>query len=507
MSKSGLIIIFSLLIAYSFKGFGQEMHGYVHSNNAGITGAQINPTAIVNSKRYFDLTIIGAHIHGDNDYIYLSKNEYRLSQVPKENLGITPHIGANGKTRIFYDFYDESLKNGFIQARIMGPSAMYAINDKAFGISTSFRSMASASDIPYEIAKFGVEGFRFMPLHKIRYTNNKDFRAAALSFAEIAATYAQVIHKQAYDHWTAGITVKGLMGFAGGYWYVDNVDYIIPDNINMQIQRANGRAGFALPINYDNNDVTFPDNLIKGTGLGFDLGITYQYKEQGHSNKKYQACEQPFEDYYYKVGFSLIDIGYIKLKKNVRQITLNEAEGIWRDFTNDRITENLNVLFNSLETDLDQEGRNEVTTDEEPFSVYLPAAASLQFDWRYNPNVYINASAVIPLILHDNSLVRPATVAVTPRLEYERFELALPITLYNYKYPRIGLSARISNLVVGTDKLGGFFGINNFTGLDFYFMFKIALTKGNCIGKAKGVSCSNHEYRQYQRNQKRLKIR
>lgn len=483
------------------------MHGYVHSNYSGITGAQINPTAIINSRRYFDMTIFGTYLNGDNDYIYLAKKEYRFNQFPKDNLGITPHVGDNGKSRIFYDFYDEGLKNGFLQARIMGPSAMYTVNDKAFGISTSIRNIASAADVPYEIAKFSIEGFRYMPLHKIRYIDEKDFRAAAMSFTEIAATYAQVIHKQAYDHWTAGITVKGLMGFAGGYWYVDNFDYIIPDNINMQINSANGRAGFSLPINYDNNDVTFPNNLVKGSGIGFDLGITYQYKEQGHTNKKYHACEQPFEEYYYKIGFSVIDIGYVKFKNNIKQIELIEANGTWRDFTNDRITENLTALFNSLDTDLDQSGDAEVVINDKPFTVYLPTAASVQFDWRYKPNVYINASAVIPLVLHENALVRPSTIAVTPRLEYERFELAMPLSLYNYKYPRIGLSTRISNIVIGTDKLGGFFGLSNFTGLDFYFMIKVGISKGNCLGKSKGVTCSNREYRQYQRNQKRLIVR
>jgi hypothetical protein len=116
---------------------------------------------------------------------------------------------------------------------------MFAKNDKAFGFSTSVRNIVSGIDIPYEIAKFGAEGFDYTPLHRIRFTDNKDFRAGALSFAELSATYAQVIYKQNRDHLTAGVTLKGLLGFGGAYFSVDNADYMLPNSDTLILYNGN----------------------------------------------------------------------------------------------------------------------------------------------------------------------------------------------------------------------------------------------------------------------------
>jgi hypothetical protein len=492
------------LLLFTFIGkftVAQEMYGYVNSNYAGITGTQINPTSIVNSKLYFDLNLVGLHINVDNNFIYLARDEYKFSRFLSPNAEFPKH---GEDDRVYYDHFNEDLKNAFTQVKILGPSFMYSKNDRAFGLSTSVRNIVSGKDIPYEIAKFGAEGFDYYPLHRIRFTDNQPFRAGALSFAEIAATYSQVIFKQNRDHWTAGISLKGLIGFGGAYWYVDNTDYMLPNGDTLIVYNANGKAGISLPIDYSNNDVLFPGSLSSGMGVGADIGITYQLKVRGHTNKRYAACEQPFEDYHYKIGVSLIDFGYVKFNKRAKQIELIDAQGTWNDFTNQNI-QTLDVLFGAVSANLG--GDSTTLVSNEPFNVFLPSAFSVQLDIRYNDKIYLNTSIVHPLLLNEYTLARPATVSFTPRYETDKFELAFPITLYEYRYPRIGVAARFSKFIIGTDKLGGFFGLNHFTGLDLYFMVKFPLIKGHCLGRGKGMNCGNHEYRQYQRDTKRLKIR
>lgn len=507
MLNKTLISLF-LFVFVGNIALAQEMNGYVHSNYSGITGAQINPTAIVNSKLYFDLNLIGIHLNVDNNFIYLARDEYKFTrflsmnaEFPEHEVRVSPTKVEN---RMYYDYYNENLKQAYTQIKVFGPSFMYAKNDKAIGLSTSVRNIVSADDIPYEIAKFGAEGFDYYPQHRIRYLDYNDFRAGGMSFAEIGLSYAQVIHKQFVNHWTAGVTLKYLMGFGGAYWYVDNVDYMMPNGDTLVLFNGNGEAGISLPVDYADNDVHFPDQLIKGSGIGADIGITYQRKVRGHTNKRYAACEQPFEDYFFKVGFSLIDFGYVNFKKNLRNIRLTDAEGTWYDFTNQNI-ETVDELFTSMSNAFG--GTPNVVTSSEEFKVFLPSAASVQFDYRVNERMYVNSTLVMPLIISKSNLVRPTTLSVTPRWERDNFELAVPVTLYNYMYPRIGLSARFSKVVVGTDKIGGFFGFHHFTGMDFYVMVKLSLIKGNCIGKGSGASCANREYRQYQRERKRLKVR
>lgn len=498
VSKNALLL-FLLIIVVNSKTIGQEMNGYVHSNYSGITGAQINPTAIVNSKLYFDFNIIGLHINADNDFVYLSKDEYKFNRFLSTSAEFPKHGEDN---RIFYDHFTEDPKNAFTQVKILGPSFMYTKNDKAIGVSTSIRNIVSGDQLPYEITKFGIEGFDYYPLQRINFIDNKDAQAGALSFAEISATYAQVIHKSNRDHFTAGITLKGLLGFGGSYLYLDNADYIVPNNDTLIVNNINGKAGVSLPIDYTNNDVLFPDKIVLGTGLGFDIGVTYQLKMKGHTNKRYSACEQPFEDYYYKIGLSLIDIGYIKFKKNTQQIDLVNRNAYWIDFANQDL-ETVDVLFKAVSQQFS--GDSNQLVNNSAFSIYLPSAISLQYDMRIQQSVYINATIIHPLVLNEYTIVRPPQISITPRIEKDKFELAVPFSLYKYRYPRVGLSVRFSKFIIGTDKLGGFFGMNDFSGLDLYFMVKLPLIKGQCRGIKKGFNCGNMEYRQYLRSTKRLR--
>ena len=107
MYKNALLIFLLITVSVSHTK-AQEMNGYVHSNYSGITGAQINPTSIVNSKLYFDLNLIGVHINVDNDYIYLAKDDYKFSRFlsPNAEYPKNPETG-----NVYYDFYNEKLKN------------------------------------------------------------------------------------------------------------------------------------------------------------------------------------------------------------------------------------------------------------------------------------------------------------------------------------------------------------------------------------------------------------
>ena len=91
-------------------------------------------------------------------------------------------------------------------------------------------------------------------------------------------------------------------------------------------------------------------------------------------------------------------------------------------------------------------------------------------------------------------MTRPAELSVTPRFETSLFEVHLPVSLYEWTQPRIGLALRVYGITVGTEKLGGFFHVSNFTGMDFYFSVKLFFNKGNC--RLKGpVHCGSEKYK------------
>jgi hypothetical protein len=70
------------------------------------------------------------------------------------------------------------------------------------------------------------------------------------------------------------------------------------------------------------------------------------------------------------------------------------------------------------------------------------------------------------------AIVRPSQIALSARYETRRFEVAMPLTIYNYRTPHLGLAFRWSIFVIGTDRLGSFTGLWDTTGYDIFFGFK-----------------------------------
>ena len=451
----------------------------------------INPTSILNSKLYKDITPFGLHINVSNDYIFLAKDEYKFARFFTPGAQFPEHGEDN---RTFYDNFNADLKNAYTDIRIFGPSVMYAINDRAFGISTGFRTIVSGRNVPYEMAKFAVEGTDYWPLYRINFINERDARIASMAFAEIAGTYSKVIFKKNRDHWTAGISLKAMFGTAGGFGYIDNVDYMLPNGDTLIVYNVNAQMGLSVPVDYYNNDVLVPGKLFRGFGMGIDAGITYQRKVSGHSNKGYSmVCEYPYEPYRYKIGLSVIDFGRIKFKKDARFMEFVDQDTYWEDVS--RYSFNtLDNLFKKVSYEFSGDSTALITGN--TFSIWLPAMVSLQADVRIKKSIYLNTTIVQPLIVSKAQTVRPAQLVVTPRWESDYLEFGMPLILYDYKYPRIGLSIRFHKLVIGTDKLGSFFGMNDFYGMDFYMMLKFSFLKGECRNFDRKFGCGNLEYKQ-----------
>ncbi|MFH1120378.1 MAG: DUF5723 family protein [Bacteroidota bacterium] len=491
MSGIRLTIAAFLFWIIAYETGAQEMHGFINSNYAGITGSLINPTSILNSRLFLDIAPVGLHINLDNDYIYLAKDEYKFSRFITPGAEFPEH---GDESRAFYDDFNAELKNAFTDIRIFGPSAMFAFRDQAFGISTGFRTIVSGRSISYEMAKFAVEGTDYFPLYRINFINERDARIASLAYAEISGSYSRVMFKRNRDHWTAGITVKALLGTGGGYGFIDNVDYMIPNGDTLIVYNTNAQMGMSLPVDYHNNDLLIPGKLFRGSGMGVDFGVTYQKKVLGHSNKGYSMpCEYPYEPYRYKVGISVIDFGRIKFKKDARMMEFVDQDTYWSDVSSYSFT-NIDNLFKTVSYEFS--GDSTALIQSNAISIWLPAAFSVQADFRVKKSLYLNATLIHPLIVSKAQTIRPSQISLTPRWESNYFELAIPFILYDYKYPRIGLSARFHKVVIGTDKLGGFFGMSNFYGLDFYVLIKFSFLKGECRNFDKRFGCGNLEYKQ-----------
>lgn len=456
----------------------QEMLGATLGNYAGINSMQLNPSALHNSKQYLDVQVLGMDVFFQNNYLYQAKEDYSFLNFFKSGYQLPAHMEDYGtEERYFYTYENGRNKNMFVNQRINGPGAMLIWDRHAFALTTAIRSNASMDNVPEDVANFIYLGLNYVPQHNINYIINQKFGTAAASWGEIGLTYSYLLYQKRYDRISVGASVRRLLGLAGAYLAVDHMDYVVPNDSTMIVNNMDAKVGFSLPLDYSSNEFTTA-NLIKGGGFGFDVGITYT-RTLRSAYKQYirRPCEARYDDYLYRIGIAILDVGRIKFKTNAQDYAIDNRSSYWSDVNEldfvsiDQFMDTVSYQFYG---DYNAAYRGDVV------KVWLPSALSVQFDYHYTGPWYVNASLIYGFPLSRSSIRRPAQLSVTPRYETGWFEASLPISLYDWYLPRIGLALRFYGFTIGTEKLGQFFSISDFTGMDLYFSLKIPLDKGSC---------------------------
>jgi len=466
----------------------QEMVGLTSSNYGGSISAIANPANINHSKIFFDINLVSANGFVRNNFAYIPKKDVKIWDL---FFGDPDQLPKYGRDSINFTYYDnQELKFANINIRVVGPSFMYYTGRHGFGISTALRFMTTGNRIPWEIPVFSYEGLKFDALHNINFADyNFDFASGA--WFELGLTYAYDIIKYNRTQLSAAITVKPLYGLGGVASSIRNGNYIVLDDSTINFINVDGDMAYSLPINYTDNSIPGGTPTVKGSGMGVDLGVVYSKKRHDiikHYNVR--PCEKPYNDYVYKVGFSILDIGRINYKQNAVEHTFNNVSAYWPSIDTLGF-ENVNSFMGNLSEVF--YGDRDASYSGNSFKMGLPTAASLQADFYLNKHLYLNAIWIHPLHLYKYSFKRNAMLAITPRYETEWLEVSMPVSLYNYKYPRIGLSVRFLYFTVGTERLGTYLGMADINGMDIYASIKFHLKMGGC--KFKGPNkCLNYEY-------------
>jgi hypothetical protein len=482
-----LLLFFVLAVSGKQSLQAQEMWGIVSSNYAGSNSTLINPSFLVNSRLYQDINMLAGDFFFENNAVNINKSDYRLFRL----FGPDAEIPSYGEDGYIVDIYNnKDLKYAYSSIHLRGPSFMQVRGDQAYAVHTGFRSIVDNRNLPYEIANFAYYGLDYTPQHNINY-QDEDFKIANIQWAEIGASYSRVLYKYGLNRYSGGVTVKGLMGIAGGYFVDREIDYVVLNDSTINVRNLDASIGYALPVDYNNNDLPVGP-LFKGWGVALDLGFTYTRTKMGHQNRKFsELCMQTYPDYLYKIGISLVDLGTVSFGKNARLHEYNDVGALWEEIDTLNF-DNLDQVARMASEKF--YGDPDASLSGEKISILTPAAVSAQFDYQFIPNWYINTVVILPITLGPNNIQRPAQVAVVPRFESRLFEFSIPISLYEMRKPRIGVAARFGFLTLGTDNLGGFLPFSDFTGMDFYFSVKLNFPKGYCGRFGRRVGCQNQEY-------------
>jgi hypothetical protein len=188
-------------------------------------------------------------------------------------------------------------------------------------------------------------------------------------------------------------------------------------------------------------------------------------------NSPKNGCNPKF--YKYKIGVSLLDFGNIKYNENNSEVFAIDVDSLLIG-----PNEDIENVLNSITTG------QEVGAISRPNRMSLPTVLSLQLDFNvWNNMFYINGTIIqgIPPFANSFGVRRANSVSVTPRFETKWFDLAMPLSLYEYRQPQLGLSMRLYFLTIGTDKLLSMFIPSDLYGADIYAQVKVPLFKNpNC---------------------------
>ncbi|MBL4706665.1 MAG: hypothetical protein JKY54_19200 [Flavobacteriales bacterium] len=454
--RSGVII---LLFAINVC-FAQEELGILHSNYASTNTIEINPANGVLSKQYLDINLLGIHAYANNSLVYLNRSSFTVGGL------------INGTQEEVSPLYNLTQKRNSALglAKISGLGAVLSVGDHSFGIKLNAKAFADGRNVPSQAAEYLVND----QIPTAGTYTHENIKAGYLSYAEIQGHYSRNIIKRDVHLVSAGVNLGYLIGIGGASFKINEGTFTVYDQENGELNSLNGEYMYLGPA------------WNSGKGFSASLGAVYSRMEESidgyfHNSPK-SGCENI--DYKWRFGASLIDLGWVNFKNNALYRNFNETTGGAGD-----------EAFESVDVQSwDAEIANRTTDANQKVwsrsKVYLPGALSLQGDYKFTELFRVGATYTHGFSKgqYRFGVQRAKLLSLTPRLETKRFEFAMPISLYEWRKPQLGAMLRLNNnLIIGSDKLGSFFGRNEIYGADLYVYVKFGLNRNpRCSTKDPG---------------------
>ena len=442
------IYFFISCLLFTLQINAQEHWGAANSNYAGVMGHDLNPASIVGTPFKWELNFLAADVSLMNNYVYLQRNSGAVRAGMKGEGVSADRIQVNNSKRD---------KSAFASVNLKLPSFMISRAKYGLGFHVATRMALSVNGVPGPFATFMKEGFTYTPLQKMDLSID-NMKLAAMNWNEAGITAGVRLFDITTATMTAGITANYLYGMNSFYLDVNKLDYNVQSDSLWHIGLANAEYGHSLSA--DPNDLT----KQKGSGFSTSLGVQYY---RGRNETAYDNCakDKSMKKYDYKIGISLIDIGFINYNKNTLKFKISNISTDWYGIDTVKLSSasNADSVFNSQFFGSPTGG-----ISGESYNLWLPAAASFQFDLACSPTIYINFSAIQRLPVGAHELKRPNQLSITPRFELKRLEVSIPYSYYDYFRHRIGLSLRLGALTIGSDMIGPFTGKFDAYGLNFY---------------------------------------
>ena len=433
-------------------------------NYAGVNALAINPAHGVYSELDWDVNLVGAGIFFETNYAYLDNtsllrelNRLDVSQFALSNRMDDMPLSELGNTTVV--MYKDTRRKYRYQSlqTVIGPGFMTKIGEQwSIGVSSAAKVWSNGTGIPQEL---NYEEYDNRPF-EVEFAVD-DLQFSLMSWIETGVNVAYRVPTYT-GSLGLGMTVKFLRGYESGFLRNRSPFRMAKlQNMSFVVQSVDADFGYTnsnLAAGDDGFDLTG-----NGAGFGIDLGFTYAIEDRDGTARL-------------RLSAALNDIGGIRFNRNAmyhrvrNDMPAVQAYDNYRDLSSVEQLPELVDRFLATTTTRDTPG---LSVETNAYRIGLPSTFNLQADVRLHELFYVNTLLVQNLRDDGISVRQPSVLAVIPRFEHRWGSVAVPLSIYDYDRPRVGLALRAAYLAVGTDDLGAWLFPGELSSADVYVALKL----------------------------------
>ena len=516
--KKKLLIL--LLSCFSVGVIAQDFMGYRQSNYSGVTGGDLNPANIADSRFVVDVTLGAASLSAYNNHLYFNPHKmpfwwtqsFDTTDLAVQQWMDDPNFGTiipaedardsiNSNAGNFFEFANPKGQDrrAFFESNIDILNAMVTINQTmavSFGIKN--RTFLNIDHVSPELVTLAQNGLEYPDL----WSQNFDDQLVNLSFnswMEYNLGFGMVVYDEGEHFIKAGTKLKFLQGLGALYLYTDEVRYNVLNDDTLSGISGNFDYGYSANIDqhWDASssdfvgDPSFGDiySLQSKLGFGIDLGGVYEYRPDWKDYKydmdgETNLWRRDLNKYLLKFSFAINDIGGMRYTKSVNSrnfsvdVPATNPSAVLSLFQFDD-TDGLESFNDNVDT-LVANGGAEYIEDDGTFYMNLPTHINTAVDWHIARDFYLNLGGQIGFQMNNNAhKVRyPSAVHLTPRYDFAWAGLAVPLSYSGAYGARAGLNLRLGPVIIGTGDLKWVFAPGKdreIRGGDIYFALKVPI--------------------------------
>ena len=473
----------TLFLLLSLFTNAQYFQGLRSSSFGGVTNVDYNP-AIADNHFLVDINLIGVGMNMTNNYVGLSRDKML-------------HWGS--RTGNLQDNYLQERVNGHdksavIAAQVQGPLSFMCSwgdggskNNNAFAFSYHINTVTNVDKFDETFARIAYLGAGTKAQSTLNYLskglNNVNPSAKTLTWADFDLTYSRVVYDKG-DHFIKfGGTLKFLLGIAGAYAHVDNLQYKWKNFDTLSVFNSQAHYAYSQGFvtskgyatdNYSQNVKDLFNYKYSYPSVAVDLGVIYEWRPEKEAlkNKSYKNVWLNVQDLYkLSAGFSVMDLGAIRFKKGEYSGNFSATISDWR-VGSAKFPDGLQSIDDTVRANF------KVSPDNKNyFTMWLPTRFNLFLNYNIAYGFGLNLSSTIsPNMAPNRNMVHQASVlALTPKYDYLWFGAYLPVS-YDFKgNVNMGLTLRVGPLIVGMQDILGLFAKKFVYNTDVHVALKLPI--------------------------------